>query len=382
MNLKKLLILWAIVLGVQKVFAQPVELRGVWLTNVDSDVLESREQIAEAMQFLADHHFNVVFPVVWNDAKTLYPSTVMEQLFGQPIDDDYEERDPLAEVIEEAHSRNIAVIPWFEYGFSSSHNKDGGMILDEKPHWAARDNKGKLLSKNGFEWMNGYHPEVQQFLIDLVLEVVKNYQIDGVQGDDRMPAQPIEGGYSAYTTALYRSEHSGAFPPDDFRDPGWQRWRADKLNAFACSLYQRVKAVKPHILVCWAPSIYPWSYDEYLQDWPAWLRDGHADLVIPQCYRYEPNEYRAAVDDLSPDLLKIVRNLLQRIYPGMLINVGDYRIGWPVLENSLRYNRANHFAGEVFFFYEGLRKNDNELAGKLLETVYQEKALLPWKKEW
>jgi len=380
MNLKHFFILWAITFGVQKAFTQPVELRGVWLTNVDSDVLDSRDQIAEAMQFLADHHFNVVFPVVWNDASTMYPSAVMEQMFDLPIDDDYEDRDPLAEVIEEAHNRNIAVIAWFEYGFSASHKKDGGMILDEKPHWAARDNNGKLLTKNGFEWMNGYHPEVQQFLIDLITEVVKKYQIDGVQGDDRLPAQPIEGGYSAFTKALYRAEHSGVFPPDDFRNPAWQRWRADKLNAFARNMYQRVKALNPEVLICWAPSVYPWSYDEYLQDWPAWLREGYADLVIPQCYRYRQREYQEAIDELNPNDLQIRQTFMRLIYPGVLMNVGDYRIGWSFLENCLRYNRANHFSGEVFFFYEGLRKNNNELARKLLETVYREKALIPWKK--
>ena len=53
------------------------ELRGVWLTNVDSEMLSSRAAIAEAMQFLADHHFNAVLPVVWNDGVALYPSAIM-----------------------------------------------------------------------------------------------------------------------------------------------------------------------------------------------------------------------------------------------------------------------------------------------------------------
>lgn len=66
--------------------APPPELRGVWLTDVDSKVLFSRKRIAEAMTFLAAHHFNVVFPVVWNQGYTLYPSAIMDSLFGIPID--------------------------------------------------------------------------------------------------------------------------------------------------------------------------------------------------------------------------------------------------------------------------------------------------------
>ena len=64
------------------------------------------------------------------------------------------------------------------------------------------------------------------------------------------------------------------------------------------------------------------------------------------------------------------------------MNVGDYRIAWPFLETSIRYNRQKNFPGEVFFFYEGLRKNDDELARRLRDSVYREKAVLPWKKVW
>ncbi|NES74064.1 MAG: tetratricopeptide repeat protein [Okeania sp. SIO2D1] len=56
-------------------------LRGIWLTNVDSKVLHSRDNIAEAMDFLAETGFNVVFPVVWNKAFTL-ALEMKKQLLG------------------------------------------------------------------------------------------------------------------------------------------------------------------------------------------------------------------------------------------------------------------------------------------------------------
>lgn len=357
--------------------SQPAELRGVWLTNVDSKVLDSRESIREAMQFLADHNFNAVFPVVWNDAKTQYRSHLMDSLFGIPIDPRFAGRDPLQEVIEEAHQRNIAVIPWFEYGFAASYQKNGGDILQVKPDWAAEDNQGRLLTKNGFEWMNAFHPDVQDFILSLVKEVVTNYDIDGVQGDDRLPAQPIEGGYSEYTVNLYRSEHGGAAPPTDFRNRNWQRWRADKLNQFAQRLYAEVKVLKPGIVVSWAPSIYPWSLDEYLQDWPAWIRGSYADIVIPQCYRYNLDAYKTTLDEVIPAEL-IVKSGDNIIFPGILMNVGDYTIPEDFLMSAMEYNRQKGCAGEVFFFYEGLRKNNDLLAKKLLETFYSNNARLPF----
>ncbi len=81
------------------------ELRGVWITNVDSDVLFSRESIVEAMDYLADRGFNVVFPVVWNKGYTLHPSEVAFEAFGK-LQDPYfatRGRDPLQEIITEAH---------------------------------------------------------------------------------------------------------------------------------------------------------------------------------------------------------------------------------------------------------------------------------------
>ena len=351
--------------------APPPELRGVWLTDVDSKVLFSRKRIAEAMTFLAAHHFNVVFPVVWNQGYTLYPSAIMDSLFGIPIDPAHRGRDPLAELIEEAHRHGLKVIPWFEYGFSSSHKAQGGHLLAAKPHWAARDRAGKLLTKNGFEWMNPYHPEVQEFLAGLVLEVAARYDVDGIQGDDRLPAQPSEGGYESYTDSLYRSGHEGAAPPADHRDPEWLRWRADLLNAFACRLYRQVKAVDSTLIVSWSPSIYPFSYEEYLQDWPAWIKGGYADLVLPQVYRYDLEAYRSALLETRAVAPPEAGG---RIYPGMLIKLGKYLIDPDYLLEAIRLNRELGYRGEVFFFYEGLRKQGGKLARLLLEGPYREPA--------
>lgn len=366
-----LILFYAMACGAQP---QPNELRGVWLTNVDSDVLSSTSAIEAAIQFLADHHFNTVYPVVWNKAHTLFPSDVMTREFGDPIDPRYVGRDPLQEVIEAAHRHGLRVIPWFEFGFSSSYQMNGGYLLKIKPDWAARDRDGNLLTKNGFEWMNAYHPEVQQFMIDLVTEVVDKYDVDGIQGDDRLPAQPIEGGYSDVTDSLYRAENGGNPPPHDFRDLHWQRWRGDKLNTFAKKLHDSVKSRKPDIAVSWAPSVYPWSFDEYLQDWPNWLKNGYADEIIPQIYRYELDQYKQTVDALGMEFLGTNPDQQRKIFAGMLVKVGKYRISGDYLIAAIKYHRAKGFNGEVFFFYEGLRENNDELAKLLLKTVYTEPA--------
>ncbi|MGB3544152.1 glycoside hydrolase family 10 protein [Rubrivirga sp.] len=355
-----------------------VELRGVWLTNVDSDVMFSREGIAEAMQFLADHNFNVVYPVVLNAAMTAYPSPTMEAVTGVRIDPRYAGRDPLQEIIDEAARHDIAVIPWFEYGFASSFSLNGGPILAAKPEWAAKDRDGNLLTKNGFEWMNAYHPEVQQFILDLVLEVAENYDVAGIQGDDRLPANPSEGGYSEFTQELYRAEHGGQDPPRGWLDPDWLRWRADKLNAFGRRMYDEVKAVDPDLQVSLSPSIYPWGYRNYLQDWPSWADGGYADQIHPQNYRYDLEAYKATLATQRAAVLNIRPGADSLVYPGVLMNVGDYVIPVDYLMGLMQYNRDQGYRGEVFFFYEGLRKNDDALADTLLSTFYAEPARPPF----
>ena len=191
--------------------------RGVWLTNVDSDVLFSKNAIQAAVNFLAEHGFNTIYVVMWNDSHTLFPSEVSQDYLGYSIDPRLDGRDPLQEIITAGHARGLRIIPWFEYGFAASYKKDGGVILQKYPHWAARDTSGALLTKNGFEWLNAYHPEVQTFISKIILEVVNKYDVDGVQGDDRLPAQPVEGGYSEYTQKRYADDHQGAAPPDDPR---------------------------------------------------------------------------------------------------------------------------------------------------------------------
>ena len=126
---------------------------------------------------------------------------------------------------------------WFEYGFSSSYSAQGGPIIAKKPSWKALDSQGNLVVKNGFDWLNGFDEEVQNFMISLFLEVINNYKIDGVQGDDRLPALPSTAGYDPKTVEMYKKENAGKEPPKDYRDDDWINWRVSKLNKFMKRLY-------------------------------------------------------------------------------------------------------------------------------------------------
>ena len=350
------------------------EIRGVWLTTTGSKVLDSRENIVEAMDFLAETGFNVVFPVVWNKAVTQFPSQVMQQNFGVEINPQYQGRDVLAEVITAAHGVGLKVIPWFEYGFASSYNSGGGMLLAKKPQWAARDCKGNLLNKNGFEWLNAFDSEVQNFLLSLILEVVNNYDVDGIQGDDRLPALPCEGGYDKATVERYQLQF-GRNPPQNPKDKQWLQWRADILTDFLARLYREVKAVNQNLLVSMAPNIHDWALKEYLQDSQAWLAKGLVDIIHPQIYRRDFNSYKSIVDKLVKQ--QFTDKTRGKFAPGVLMKLGSYNIDIDYLVRVMEYNRACGIRGEVFFFYEGLRDNNNAASEVLRKGYYAKPAAFP-----
>lgn len=330
--------------------------KGVWLTDVASKALDSRESIKEAVLHCKSIGLNNIYVVVWNRGYTLYPSKVMEKQFGINVMPRFSKFDMLRTLIKEAHAQSLKVHAWFEFGFSSSYQEEnGGHILQKKPNWKAIDNKGQLVSKNGFQWMNAFDPEVQDFVLALITEVVENYDIDGIQGDDRLPANPSTAGYDTYTVSEYKKEHKGQSPPQNHLDKNWVDWRSSRLNLFAERIFLTVKALNPNVKVTMAPSIYPWSKEEYLQDWPTWIKNRWVDQIIPQVYRYDITSYKTT---LESNLRFMPKDKLHLFIPGILLQVDHYTPSRRFLKKMVKINRNLGLKGEVFFFYEGLKNHD------------------------
>ncbi len=202
--------------------------------------------------------------------------------------------------------------------------------------------------------------------------MAQNYDVDGVEYSDRIPAMPIRAGYDAATVALYRAEHGGMGPPTDHRDAAWMRWRADRLNGFFRGVREAVKAEGADLTVAASPSLYPWAYQNYLQDSKTWMDEGISDHVIPQVYRRTLGEYTFELD-------KSLRNypgMADRYFSGMLVRLGSYLIADDYMRDAIAANRARGVNGEVFFFYEGLRAEGGRIAD-VLRPIYAAPALVP-----
>ncbi len=340
------------------------ELRGVWMTNIDSDVLFSKAKLEPALNRLADLNFNTVYPTIWNWGTTLFPSEVAERTFGikQGLYPDLDgtgrqdrleaqqgDRDMLKELIKIAHSRNLKVIPWFEFGFMAP--ADSALAL-RHPDWLTQKADGTLTTAEGDHdrvWLNPFHPEVQRFIKSLTAELMANYDVDGFQVDDHM-GLPFAYGYDPYTVSLYQKEHAGQLPPADAADPGWTRWRADKITDFMGELFATVKTYRPQSVFSVSPNPHVFAYEYYLQDWDAWLKRGYVEELVIQLYRTDLGRF---VWEMGQEATDFARTHVPTSI-GVLSGLRGRSVPMAQIAEQVEAVRDRNFSGVSFFFYETL----------------------------
>jgi uncharacterized lipoprotein YddW (UPF0748 family) len=275
--------------------AAPPEVRGTWLTTTANNAISNPQNTAQTMRTLREMGLNTVYVEVWKNGYTEFPSATMEQTIGvpyrvNPSPGEVVQRDLLEETMIEAHRNGLVYIAWFEYGFMAAMS-GGSNELTERRDWIIVDREGNDVAGNGFIWLNPLHPDAQDLLIGIVLDAIREYDLDGIQLDDRIVWPYIDMGYDDYTRALYAEENDGAAIPDDPRDPDWMAWRQQKVEAFSKRFVREVReAAGADFIISLSPGPHPWALNNYLIDWPAWSKwsDGPTwDEYIPQVYRMD-----------------------------------------------------------------------------------------------
>lgn len=327
------------------------ELRGVWLTNIDSDVLFDRNRLANAIEKLDQLNFNTLYPAVWNWGYTLYPSTVAQKVTGRSLDPEpgLQGRDMLKEVVDQGHQRKMGVIPWFEFGFMAPADSE---LAKRHPEWLLKKLNGGLTWDEGTHkrvWLNPFRPEVQQFIEDLVVEIVTKYDVDGIQFDDHF-GFPAEFGYDDFTVALYKQENQGKSPPTDPQNPQWVRWRANKITEYLKRLFQVIKDKKPNVIVSLSPNPQEFSYKSFLADWQTWEQQGLIEELIIQVYRDDLSRFIAELE--RPEVKAAQRHIPVAI--GVLTGIKPRPIPISQIQQQVQTVRNRGLAGVSFFFYESL----------------------------
>lgn len=355
------------------------EIRGAWITNIDSNVLFSRDRMESALERLDDLNFNTVYPTVWNWGYTLFPSAVAERVIGEKqglypdlnnqgrneaLEAAQGDRDMLLEMVELAHARNLSVIPWFEFGFMAPADS---ALAARHPDWLTQRRDGSRTIQEGEHtrvWLNPFHPQVQQFMLDVVAELMANYAVDGLQIDDHF-GLPVDLGYDPYTARLYQQEHGGRLPPANAKDPEWMRWRADKITAFTAKLFQTVKAQRPKAILSVSPNPYNFAYEHYLQDWYTWQRLGYVEELMVQLYRDDLGRF---IWELNQPTLQIARQQIPTGI-GILTGLKGRPVAMSVIRDQVEAARNYGYAGVSFFFYETIWTADGESHEVRQETL-------------
>lgn len=376
----------ALIDRVQAAGGPAAEVRGTWVTTTANTAIATPEDSARTMRRLREIGLNTVYVETWKNGYTQYPSEVLKRTIGvdrrpalvpQDPSDRPEAlrapgRDLLEETLIEAHRQGLLYVAWFEYGFMAAHKDTQNHLRRTYPQWLSRDAKGNEVAKNGFVWMNPLHPEPRRFLLDLVLEAAEKYDLDGVQLDDRIVWPYIDMGYDDFTKQAYAAENGGRMPPEDPKDAGWMRWRADKVNEYSRQFVQEIRGAHPEVLTSLSPAVYPWCFEFYLLEWPKWAAwtasdtlplpqgsPGHGvaprwDEFIPQVYRFNYKAFEQTWVDQVRHMRELGAGRVGDLIAGIRV-VGEGKDStWEDLRDSIALVRRTGGGGHVHWFSRGV----------------------------
>lgn len=378
----------------------PREFRGVWVAavaNIDwpsQPGLPAAQQRAEAVAILDRAralHLNAVILHVRPAADALYASALepwSEYLTGQQgRDPGY---DPLKFWVEEAHHRGLQLHAWFNPYRARHHEakSDFAETHIAKTHPAAVKHYGELW------WMDPGDAFASQRTLEVVADVVRRYDVDGVHIDDYFypypiprPGQPKDG------------KEMLDFPDE----PSWQLyragggkleradWRRDNVNRLVAQLYRTVHAIKPQVLFGVSPfglgrpdrrppGIEGFSqYDKLYADVEHWLEQGWLDYFAPQLYW--PLGQKAQAFDVLLDYWAQQNPAKRHLWPGLFTSaINDTPKGWradDILQQIVVTRSRPTSSGLIQFSMAALMQDRKGIATQLRAGPYAEPALVP-----
>lgn len=232
--------------------------------------------------------------------------------------------DPLAYVVEQGHERGLKVQAWWCPGAAPEF----GRFRELYPEW---DLAGIDGIPEDVHWLNFALPEVQQFVGDVVVEIARRYEVDGVHLDYiRFP--PLDGGAS---TRLFL--------------------KGDGVAATVRGANERLKVAKPDVLLTAAVLARQDHSIWQMQNWQEWLRGEYIDYVMPMAY-YSPDEneeLQRSIDEWNAS------SHPERIVPGLAVRYSlnggktDPKTAGELL-SQIDLTQQGGFQGYAIFDSEGI----------------------------
>lgn len=373
------------------------EFRAVWIATVDNinwpskkglSIEEQKQEYIDILDEIVKLKMNAVIVQIRPSADRFYRSPGQEP-WSKYItgtvgkDPGY---DPLKFFIDEAHKRNLEFHAWFNPYRVTFSKKD---ILP-KNHPAVK-HKDWTATYDGKIYYNPGSPQAREFTENIIVDVVKNYDIDAVHMDDYFYPYPVRDKNKKVVEfpdyQLYKKYGKGL---------SLEEWRRDNVNKFVETLSKKIKKEKPYVRFGISP-FGVWrnksddntgsdtkagvtNYDTLYADTRTWIQKGWIDYIVPQVYwdfDFKPAPYGTLVDWWTEEVSGSNTNLY--------IGHGAYRLdsskAWKnekELLNQIKYNRNNgQVSGSAYFGLDKILKNTLDIKNNLKETSYRTLALPP-----
>ena len=397
------------------------EFRSVWIATAAPDfplsysVSAQKSEIRNMLDILKNAGFNSVIFQVRPGCDAFYDSNyepwshLLTGTSGQAPNPFY---DPLNYFISQAHIRGMELHAWFNpyrvSTLSNLGNLDTSHVYHQHPEWVLTVvNRGAsdIIPETGGMYSNTLLMEnedtnrdertttvildpgqaaVREYVINVFMDVVNRYAIDGVHMDDYF--YPY-GGMGNEDAATFAAEPRGF---TDIHD-----WRRDNINLLVQGIYDSIQVVKPWVKYgvspfgIWKSGVPPGivglsSYYAIYCDPIAWLQAGTVDYITPQLYW--PFGGGQDYGTLMPWWADSIATHDRHLYVGHApYRISDYH-NWSAeeLPNQIRLNRQTAGCqGSVFFrIRNGVMNNPKGFLDSLRNDFYRFPAITPvmtWK---
>ena len=386
------------------------ELRAAWVATVgnidwpsrpDLDTWSQQAELLAILNKAVALHLNAIVFQIRPGTDALYESKLepwSEYLTGRQGRPPEPAWDPLAFAVAEAHKRGLELHAWF----NPYRARYARPLSDAARTHVSRTNPSLVRQYGGYLWMDPGNAAVRARAVQVVLDVVKRYDIDGVHIDDYFypykendaSGRPIDFPDSA-TYVSYR-KGGGTLARDD--------WRRHNVDLLVEALDRGVHRTKPWVrfgvspIGIWRPgnppSVTPGfdAYQEIFADTRKWLRNGWIDYWVPQLYWAidSPQSYPVLLDWWAQQNVK-KRNLwigngLHRVGDNAPVGAnGNRAANWRADEivqqvnltrTSVTASPNGGATGNVFFSMKGLMRGVDSIDARLA-PLYADEALVP-----
>ena len=403
------------------------EFRGVWISTVFNLDFPSKKAMSEKdykkeymglldnMQAL---NMNSIIFQVRPKLDAFYKSEInpwSENLTGKEgLDPGW---DPMEWMIQETHSRGMEFQAWFNpYRVTTTKDdkKTKKQQLEElAPGNWARQNPNMVIEVDGRLYLNPGEPEVINHINQTIVEVIENYDVDGIHFDDYFyPNKSIKEKDKAYT-----DEEKITFQKygKEFKNiSDWRRSNTDKLvkglsDSIKIHNFENEKSVQFGIspFGIWGhkehhpkgceegigsetPITSQGSYDNQFADTRKWVKNNWIDYIAPQIY-WTFDQTAAPYGELVKWWADVVKDSDVNLYIGHASykkwDMSSTQLAWKnprEISNQIKFNGMfEEVKGSIFFRYKSLLKDEginhvnNEFLDILLEEHYKKPAKAP-----